>query len=73
MHKKHILHDPGYVDTVNTYMDAILQDPIRYPTWMLTLLIKSNYNIYSNTKYSNYMKLRLKALNYKKIWNNTLN
>ena len=32
-----------------------------------------NYIVDSNTKYSNYMILQLKALNYNKIQNNTLN
>ena len=32
-----------------------------------------DYIVDSNTKYLNYMILRLTALNYNKIWNNTLN
>ena len=32
-----------------------------------TLLAQSNYTVDSNTKYSNYMILQLKALNYNKI------
>ena len=34
---------------------------------ILTLLIQSNYNVNSNTKSSNYMKLQINALNYNKI------
>ena len=40
---------------------------------MLMQLTKSNYSLDSDTKYSNYMELQLKGLNYKKIRNNTLN
>ena len=40
---------------------------------MLVQFIQSNYNVDSNKKYLNYMKLWLKALNYNKIQNNTLN
>ena len=36
-------------------------------------MTQSNYIVDSNTKYSNYMMLWLKALNYKKIQNKTLN
>ena len=37
--------------------------------------IHSAHNIqtFTGTKYSNYMKLQFKALNYKKTQNNTLN
>ena len=34
---------------------------------------QSNYNVDSNTKYLNYMKILLKALNYNKLQNITLN
>ena len=36
-------------------------------------MTQPNYIVDSNTKYLNYMILWLKALNYNKIWNNTLN
>ena len=31
---------------------------------MLMQLMQLNYKVHSNTKYSNYMKIQLKALNY---------
>ena len=40
---------------------------------MLTQSTQSNYIVDSNTKYSNYMKLWLEALNYNKIQNIILN
>ena len=36
-------------------------------------LIHSNYIVDSNSKYSNYMKIWLKSLNYNKLRNNSLN
>ena len=37
------------------------------------LKVNSIYIVDSNTKYENYMKIWLKALDYKKTWNNTSN
>ena len=41
--------------------------------YMSMQLTQSNYNVDSSTKSSNYMKIRLKALNYKELGNNTSN
>ena len=67
MQKNQVLQDPGYVGTV----EACLYDIARSykPSWCLmvhmsTLSIQLDYNVDSNIKYSNYMKIWLKALNY---------
>ena len=72
MQKKHVLHDPEYVNMVKAWcmQQAIL---MVYTVGWHCQYIQSNYNVDSNTKSLNYMKIPLKALNYNKLWNNILN
>ena len=61
----HCTFNAIYVDPGN--ISCLQQIIIHSILYMLTLLVQSNYIVDSNTKYSNYMELCLKALNYNKI------
>ena len=69
MQKKQVLQEPAYVKGVGSaccMLHAMLQGCTKYP--MLLMLkgskVYSIYNVDSNTKSSNYMKIGLKGLVY---------
>ena len=73
----------GYFELLSTPLTYIAFDPLFIVQhsishlWHLqhqsVCLIHLMYIVDSNSKYSNYMKFRLEALNYNKLWNNSLN
>ena len=69
MWKKQVLQDPGYVKGFKSaccMLHAMLQGCTKYPMLIMSIGLKvhSIYNVDSNTKSSNYIKIQLKPLIY---------
>ena len=66
------------VDIADTYklqnnrLNRFISDVKWYICWHCQY-IELNYNVDSNTKYSNNKKIQSKALNYNKLWYNSSN